>query len=325
MLDIKISSFSYTSKDGNLVLKDVSFSLAPGEHLAVLGESGCGKSTLLHLIYGLLSLQDGKISYKKKQLLGPTHNLIPGEPFMKMVSQELDIMPYISVTENIASHLDRNDVVKDNKRVEELLDIVQLQPFKDKKVKQLSGGQKQRVAIAKALAQKPEILLLDEPFSNIDTFLKNKLRRSLFNYTRTQNITCIIATHDSEEALSFTDKILILKNGHVVRIDTPKVIYNNLEDKYQGSFFGEVSIIDKGLLPYGENIPSSKSATNNYIVLPHQLCISKEKSLLLVVIVNSFYKGGFYLIEASHNNKTIYFNHTNALKKESKQYLTWNN
>lgn len=325
MLNITIDSFTYPQAIENPILKDISLTISQGEHLAVLGESGCGKSTLLHLIYGLLSLEKGALFYNKKKLLGPSHNLIPGEPFMKLVSQELDIMPYISVAENIASHLDRNNPVKDNNRVDELLDIVQLRHFKNKKVQHLSGGQKQRVAIAKALAQQPEVLLLDEPFSNIDTFLKNKLRRSLFNYTRSQNMTCIIATHDSEEALSFTDRLLILKEGQVVRLDTPSVIYKTLEDKYQASFFGEASIIDKKLLPYGENVPASTSASNHHIVLAHQLRISEEKSLLEVVVAHSFYKGNFYLIEATKSNNTIYFNHTGALKKDTKHYLTWNN
>ncbi|MFT5078496.1 MAG: iron(III) transport system ATP-binding protein, partial [Patiriisocius sp.] len=186
MLDINIDSFAYPDTENKSVLQQVSFTLKQGEHLAVLGESGCGKSTLLHLIYGLINLSDGSIHHNKNKLLGPKHNLIPGEPFMKLVAQELDIMPFISVAENIASHLDRNDRAKDDARVDDLLDVVQLTPFKHVKVKNLSGGQKQRVAIAKALAQQPEVLLLDEPFSSIDTFLKNTLRRSFFNYTRSQ-------------------------------------------------------------------------------------------------------------------------------------------
>lgn len=324
MLDIQIKSYSYTKTQEKPVLKDISLTLSKGEHLAILGESGCGKSTLLHLVYGLLQLEHGTIHYKEKQLLGPTHNLIPGEPFMKIVSQELDIMPFISVAENIASHLDRNNPIKDKERVEELLDVVQLQPYKNSKVQHLSGGQKQRVAIAKALAQKPEVLLLDEPFSSIDTFLKKALRRSVFSYARSQKITCIIATHDSEEAMSFADRMLLLKEGLVVRLDSPKAIYDSLENKYQGGFFGDVSVIDNALLPYGQNNKPSSTASKNHIVLPHQLRISEEKSALEVEIVNSLYKGSFYLIHATHGNETIYFNHSSALLKASKQYLTWN-
>jgi len=323
MLDLNITGFSYTETNDEPILKDIVFSIKKGEHLAVLGESGCGKSTLLHIIYGLLSLENGTIYYNKKQLLGPKHNLIPGEPFMKLVSQELDIMPYISVAENIASYLDRNNSTKDNDRVDELLKIVQLEAYKNTKAQNLSGGQKQRVAIAKALAQEPEILLLDEPFSSIDTFLKNTLRRSLFDYTKSKKITCIIATHDSEEALSFADRLLLLKKGCVVRLDAPNVIYNTLEDKYQASFFGEASIIDKKLLPYGENVPTSTLASKKYILLAHQLRISEEKSLFQVTVTQSFYKGNFYLIEAVYNNNKIYFNHPEALTKGSKHFLTW--
>ena len=324
MLDVQIQSFKYIKTEDTPVLKDVSFSLKKGEHLAVLGGSGSGKSTLLHLVYGLFPLENGTIHYNQKRLLGPSHNLIPGEPFMKLVAQELDIMPYISVAENIASHLNRNDRAKDDARVDELLDVVQLAAFKHVKAKNLSGGQKQRVAIAKALAQQPEVLLLDEPFSSIDTFLKNTLRRSFFSYTRAQNITCIVATHDSEEALSFTDRMLMLRDGKSERVDMPNAIYNSLENKYQASFFGEVSVIEYSLLPSGENAKTSTSATKNHILLPHQLRISEVKTPLEVTILTAFYQGQHYLIQAKEQENIIYFYHPSLLAPGSTHYLTLN-
>ncbi len=322
MLDVQIQSFKYPNPEDTPVLKDVSFSIKKGEHLSVLGGSGSGKSTLLHLVYGLFTLDNGTIHYNKERLLGPSHNLIPGEPFMKLVAQELDIMPFISVAENIASHLDRNDRAKDDARVDELLAVVHLAAFKHVKVKNLSGGQKQRVAIAKALAQKPEVLLLDEPFSSIDTFLKNTLRRSFFSYTRSQNIMCIIATHDSEEALSFTDRMLLLHDGKQERLDTPKDIYENLENTYQASFFGEVSVIDAALLPYGENAKTSKPAIKNRILLPHQLRISEVKTALEVTVITTFYQGNNYLVQAKDDDNTIYFYHHSILTPATKLYLT---
>ena len=324
MLDVQIQSFKYIKTEDTSVLKNVSFSLKNGEHIAVLGGSGSGKSTLLHLVYGLLPLKNGTIHYNSKKLFGPSHNLIPGEPFMKLVAQELDIMPYISVSENIASHLDRNDRAKDDARVDELLAVVHLEAFKHTKVKNLSGGQKQRVAIAKALAQQPEVLLLDEPFSSIDTYLKNTLRRSFFSYTRDQNITCIIATHDSEEALSFTDRMLLLRDGKQVRLDTPIAIYNSLENRYQESFFGEVSVIENALLPSGENVNASSSAIKNHILLPHHLRISEVKTPLEVTIVTTFYQGQHYLVQAKEQESVIYFYHHTKLETRSKHFLTWN-
>ena len=314
MLEVTIDKFSYPNASEILILKALSFSLKPGEHLAVLGESGCGKSTLLSIIYGLLHLEKGEVKWNGAKLLGPTHKLIPGELFMKMVSQDLDIMPYTSVAENIAEHLNRIDKVADNARVDELLEVVELEAFKNTKVAHLSGGQKQRVAIARALAKEPEILLLDEPFSSIDSFLKNKLRRRLFNYLIKSNIVCISATHDSEEALAFADNILLLKNGKKEMYGTPQHLFNSFSTEYQGGFFGEVSVIEPKFL-------SINTKSELIYLLPHQLKISGEKTALKVEIQESFFKGSHYLIVATIANNSVYFNNPTALVSSDFVYL----
>lgn len=308
MLKVEISSFSYNKKE---VLKDIIFQLKNGEHLVVLGESGCGKSTLLHLIYGLLPLKNGNIHWGNKQLLGSDYQLIPGEDFIKLVAQEFNIAPFTTVAENIATFLSRQNLSKDKKRVEDLLELLDMKIFKSSIVNTLSGGQKQRVALGKALAKKPDLLLLDEPFSHIDNYKKNSLRKRLFSFLKEEQISCITATHDAEEALSFADKIMILKKGKVIRYDTPSILYNSLQTPYEASFFGVFSEIPKGIF-------SSK----NKIVLPHQLQLSASKTKLEVVINKCFFKGSYYEIEGIfNNNATIYFNHSIALKKEKRVYL----
>lgn len=291
MLKVNIQKFAYPNTAEILILEDLSFSLQPGDHLAVLGESGCGKSTLLHLVYGLLHLEYGSLHWKDKALLGPQHNLIPGELFMKLVAQEFNVMPYISVAENIATHLSRNDKEKDNARVANLLSVVDLETYKDTKVKNLSGGQKQRVALAKALANTPEVILLDEPFSNIDTFRKNKLRRNLYGYLKDNNITCITATHDSDEALGFADSILMLRNGKKELMGTPQEIISNLATPYQAGFFGSVSLL------------------KNESLLPHQLYISEEKTAIQGIVSSAFFKGYFYEIEVATSSGNLFINH----------------
>jgi len=151
---------------------------------------------------------------------------------MKLVAQEFNIMPFTTVAENLGSHLSRLNEEKDEKRINELLEVVELEAFKTTLVKNLSGGQKQRVALAKALANEPEILLLDEPFSNIDTFRKNKLQRKIFCYLKENNISCITETHDSDEALAFSDEILMLKNGTKEMFGTPEFICKNVSIEY---------------------------------------------------------------------------------------------
>ncbi len=137
----------------------------------------------------------------------------------------------------------------------------------------LSGGQKQRVALAKALANEPELLLLDEPFSNIDTFIKNELRRDLFTYLKTNNIACITATPDSEEALSFADNLLLIQNGK------PEKVFNKIQTVYQAGVFGEVSVLPSGVF-------HSVSSSEEIILLPRQLKVSKNKNALQVTVKN---------------------------------------
>lgn len=311
MLKVDIDSFSYSEKT---ILENINFTLKPGEHLSILGESGCGKSTLLHLIYGLLPLKNGNISYGGKKLLGPTHALIPGEPFMKLVAQEFNIMPFTTVAENLGSYLSRLDESKDRIRIDELLEVVEMEPFKNTLVKNLSGGQKQRVALAKALANQPEILLLDEPFSNIDTFRKNRLRRKIFNHLKENHISCIAATHDSDEALAFSDNILMMQHGSQILYGSPQYIYNAVSSEYQAGFFGDGTLLPK-------NIFSVSETSGEAVFFPHQLKLSEEKSALAVTVKYSYFKGSHYLIEADFKGKRIFFNHSISLEKGRQCYL----
>lgn len=307
MLSVSIKSFSYGSKT---ILQNIDFSLKQGNHLAILGESGCGKSTLLHIIYGLLHVENGSIFWNDEKLKGPKHTLIPGEASMKLVAQELNVMPFTTVKENIAEHLPRLHHQEEANRVTKLLKVVDLLQVADRKVKTLSGGQKQRVALAKALANTPKLLLLDEPFSSIDTFRKNKLRRDLFQYLKEENISCITATHDAEEALSFSDELLLLKDGKIERKGNPELIYTNLQSEYQAGFFGDVTILPKGLF-----------SSEKLILLPHELVVSSEKTALNVLVKNSFFKGTHYLIEAIFKECPVFFNHVKVLQEGEEVFL----
>lgn len=308
MLNVNIQSFKYPTTE-KVILSQINFLLKNGEHLAILGESGCGKSTLLHLIYGLLNLDSGKITYNKTPLFGPSHNLIPGHTFMKLVSQEVNLMPYTSVEENVAEHLSRLDLTEDNNRVNELLETVQLLSYKNQKVQDLSGGQKQRVSLARALAKQPKILLLDEPFSSIDTFKKNALRRTLFRYLKKHSISCVMATHDANEALAFADTIALLEHGTIIKYGAAKDVYDAADSVYEKGFFGEVSVIPSGIFSQEEQL-----------LLPHELTISEEKTALKTLIENAYFQGSHYLVEGNFRGKKVYFNHP-TLVTETQVYL----
>ena len=308
MLTVDIKSFFYSEEQ--IILKKILFNLKKGEHLAILGESGCGKSTLLHLIYGLLHLESGSISWNNKQLLGPKHKLIPGEDFIKLVAQEFNIMPFATVSENIASHLTKLDEEKDEKRIAELLQVVDLKVYANTLVKNLSGGQKQRVALAKALANEPELLLLDEPFSNIDVFRKNKIRRDLYSYLKKNNVSCITSTHDSEEALAFSDNLLLIKDGSIEAYGPPEEVFKGANTEYQLGFFGDVSVLPSNLF-------SSKCPSEEIILLPHQLRISDNNTALKATVKKSYFRGSHYLIHSIWNNQDVFFENSEKLAEES--------
>jgi len=303
MLKIENISFGYSLKE---VVKNVSFSANKGDYIAIIGESGCGKSTLLEIIYGLLHIEKGAVYWNDIKLLGPNFYLIPGEDFMKYLPQDFDLMPYITVEENIGKNISSLDPNKLN-RIKELLEVVDMSDFLKTKVKNLSGGQKQRVAIAKVLADEPEVLLLDEPFSHIDNFRKNHLRRSIFNYLKSKNILCIVATHDTTDALSFADEILVIREGVLVARNTPETLYNNPKSKYVASFFNEINEI---LL---SAINPSIDSTETILLYPNEIKVSK-KSALKVTVIQSYFKGNFYLIEADLYGKIIFFEHSKKLE-----------
>jgi ABC-type Fe3+/spermidine/putrescine transport system ATPase subunit len=314
MLSIKNISFSYNNDP---VINNISFTISKGKNIAIIGESGCGKSTLLKLIYGLYDLNEGEIKYNENQVLGPKFNLIPGEDYMKYLAQDFDLMPFITVEENIGKFL--SNIYKDKKsaRVNELLEMVEMTDFAKVKAKYLSGGQQQRVALARVLALEPKMVLLDEPFSQIDTFRKNKLRKNVFQYLKEKQITCLVATHDSKDVLAFADETIVLKNGNLIIKDVTKNLYTKPLNKYVASLFDEVNEIPIYLLEH--NLDRAKTI----LVYPHQLKVV-EKSSFKVKIIQSFYKGNRYLIEAFFENSTIYFENVEEIMPRNHVFLAWN-
>jgi ABC-type Fe3+/spermidine/putrescine transport system ATPase subunit len=289
MLKAENISFSYINETN---INNVSFTVSKGANFAIIGESGCGKSTLLKVLYGLYDLKGGNIFWNSIQVLGPKYHLIPGMPFMKYLAQDFDLMPFISVAENVGKYLSNFFPEEKKARIEELLEIVEMTNYANTKAKFLSGGQMQRVALAKVLALEPEVLLLDEPFSHIDNFRKNSLRRKLFAYLKQKNITCIVATHDSTDVLSFADEVAIIKEGKIIESGIPKYIYENPRNKYVASLFGDVNEIEID--------------RKIQFVYPHQLqvCISSD---FKVEVLNSYFRGSHYLIEAKFGNQILFF------------------
>ena len=305
MLQVNNISFNYKAPN-KAVLRNISFSLEQGEHLCIMGESGCGKSTLLKVIYGLFDIDKGSIFWKQNEVLGPEHHLVPGMDFFKYVAQDFDLMPYISVSENIKKFLSRFYPEEAEERTQELLEVIEMTPFAHEMVKNLSGGQQQRVAIARALAKEPEVLLLDEPFSQIDNFKKNSLRRRLFAFLKEKNIACIIATHDGNDALSFADKMIVIEKNAILREGTPSELYKNPVYKYVATLFDDVNevFVDNKLI----------------LLYPHQVQIVKSSNFKGIV-KNNYFKGFYWLVEVLHNNQKIFVKNNESIDKETLVYL----
>ena len=304
MLQVQNITFGYDDKK---VIKQIDFTINKGQNIAIIGESGCGKSTLLKLIYGLYDLDEGQIFWNETEVLGTKYNLVPGMSFMKYLSQDFDLMPYITVAENVGKYLSNVHPENKKQRIEELLEIVEMSDFSNVKAKYLSGGQQQRVALARVLALEPEVLLLDEPFSQIDNFRKNALRRNLFAYLKSKEVTCIIATHDSTDALSFSDETIVMEDGCLLAKAESAHLYKNPINKYTASLFGEVNELKMSQLI--ENYLEDETL----LLYPHQLKVV-ENGFLKVIVKQSYFKGSHYLIKAVANRKVIFFDHDSELQ-----------
>lgn len=240
LLEINQLFFSH-SREKEL-FRNLNLKIAKGRIIALAGESGCGKSTLLNLIYGLLDWEKGEIIFDGKPIFGPKKNIVPGESEMKLVAQNYDLMPYATVADNVGKFISNINLKEKKEKVLELLHVVGLEDYAEILPKYLSGGQQQRVAIARALSVMPKLLLLDEPFSNLDFSRKIELRERLFNYVKEKDISLIISTHEIQEVMPWLDQIIVLQDGRLIQNDNPRETYQNPYNAYVAKLFGEVNV-----------------------------------------------------------------------------------
>ena len=241
LLTVRNLYFGYSSV--NPLFRNLNLSVEKGRIIALAGESGCGKSTLLNIIYGLIDWQSGEIFLEDEKLYGPKGNIVPGEKGLKLVSQHYDLMPYLTVAENVGKFISNINLAEKRKKVHELLEVVGLENYANVLPKNLSGGQQQRVAIARALSVMPKLLLLDEPFSNLDYSRKMELRERLFNYVKEHELSVIISTHEIQEILPWIDQIVVLQEGRLIQNDSAEETFKNPYNSYVAKLLGEVNTI----------------------------------------------------------------------------------
>ena len=313
MLNVKQLSYNYPDFEEK-VLDQINFEVNKGEVISIIGESGSGKSTLLKLIYGLFDFDEGEIFYHTKKLRGPAYNIIPGHKMMKYVAQDYDLLDFVTVGENVGKFLSNFDLELKQKQIDEALNVVEMLEFKHILPNKLSGGQRQRVSIARALAQQPEILLLDEPFSNLDQTLKLTIREKIMDWCKEHQITVIFTTHDLNDAFYTSDKILVLQNGKMIQFDEVENVREFPATEYVAKLFGYVNVIDgNNMLKF--EYPTTVNKINGIgIIYPEGLEID-DNGEMEGIVINSKFQGRDYLILFSYRNLELYAYYDFKLEK----------
>ncbi len=228
---------------GKPVLRNLNTQIEKGKIIAILGESGSGKSTLLKCLGGQILPDSGGVFLNNKPVKHVGNLLVAGHPDIKMVNQNFDLSPSISIEKNIKRALLGFEDVYKEKRLAQLLSIMNLTYFSQRQPKELSGGQQQRVALAVALASEPEIILMDEPFSQVDFMLKEKLKEDIFHALKESNQTAVFVTHDPNDASACADEVWIIKDGKIIETGDSQTIFNRPRLKYTAQILGYRNIL----------------------------------------------------------------------------------
>jgi len=276
---------------------DINLEIERGHIVSIIGESGSGKSTLLKLIYGTLLPQSGKVKYNGKLVMGPDEKLIPGHDKMKMVTQDLTLNLYAKVYDNIASLISNINLDAKRELTLQTMDFLRISHLADKRIVDLSGGEQQRVAIARAVIAEPEVLLLDEPFSQLDAILKKQLRDDVHRLSKYLNFTVIIVSHDPVDGLSIADKMVVLKEGKIICQGNPKSIYQNPKYEYVAKLLGKANILKNSNL-----VPNSHQT---YAVYPQHVVLNRESKGKPAIVKNVYFGGNLDEVELIYQNIKI--------------------
>lgn len=281
-MSVSIDIVNVVKRYGDKTIIDgLSLMVNPGEFFTLLGPSGCGKTTLLRMIIGFNTIEGGEIKVD-----GNVINNIPvNKRNMGMVFQNYAIFPHMSVKENVAFGLKNRGLSKQEieNKIEEILDIVKIDEYKDRMPDKLSGGQQQRVALARAIVIHPQVLLMDEPLSNLDAKLRVEMRNAIKNIQQKVGITTVYVTHDQEEALAVSDRIAVMNEGKIQQIGTPRQIFERPLNVFVSNFIGISNILEATIGINGEE--KNINFGNNYIVKMDNLRDDIKENLKVLVSV----------------------------------------
>lgn len=330
MLELNELYKKYNRKD-DYAVKGVSLQVGQGELLALVGESGSGKTTLLRLIAGFEVPEQGQIYLNGTCIYGKKAFLKPEQRKIGMVFQDYALFPHLTVYQNIVFGLGRFTKAEKQQQARQVLELVGLEPYQQRYPHELSGGQQQRTALARALAPQPDLILLDEPFSNLDGVLKEQVRRDMREIIKSSGTTAIFVTHDTKDALATADRIAILREGRLEQTGSPRALYETPGTPYVATFFGQVNLIKGepsaagyqtaiGIIPYNEADPGQKDREAILCIRPeHIYCCQPEESHLQGIVQTVTYLGEYQQVEVLLNNQlplVLKIKSDNPVKKE---------
>jgi ABC-type Fe3+/spermidine/putrescine transport system ATPase subunit len=296
-------SVSGVSKEGkgNFSVKSISFTQESFQNIAIACETGSGKTTLLKMIAGLLEPSAGEIRFENRKIIGPNEQLIPGHPGIGYLSQ------YFELRNNYWVHdlLEMSNKLTEDE-AKNLYSICQIDHLTDRRTDQLSGGEKQRIALARLLTGSPRLLLLDEPFSNLDAVHKRTIKKVIHDLGEKMNISFILVSHDASDILSWADKVLVMKDGQVIQQGTPQQIYEQPVNEYCAALLGDYNLIEMNQASAFAALPGVDLNKKNLLIRPEQFSITTSaKNAVEGIIQQILYWGSYYTIDVLVDQQII--------------------
>ena len=296
-------SHRYEEQNSQDTVKQIDLSVEAGQICTIIGESGSGKTTLLRLIGGKLDATEGTIWLAEQRVMGPAYNLVPGHPDIRTVFQDFSLSPNLNVYQNIAHVLQAYRRDYREERTRELINRLRLIGKEEQLPTTLSGGEKQRVALARALAEEPVLLLMDEPFSQVDSPLKRELMREVTSILHQTAGTALLVTHDAHDALSLADQIIVLESGRVVQRGTPQQVYERPVSSYVARLTGTCSVVER--VTFQQWYPDFEDHNAKYVgIRPEHVTLSSDIGELTGLVIWSRYQGANYEVGISLDEKT---------------------
>ncbi|MEI9810075.1 MAG: ABC transporter ATP-binding protein [Bacteroidota bacterium] len=286
---LSVTGISKKQEKNSFSVKDVSFTQQSFQQIAIAGETGSGKTTLLKMIAGLIQPTAGEIQFEHKRIIGPNDQLIPGHPGIAYLSQHFELRNNYWVHEilEMANKLPDADA-------RTIFSVCEVEHLLNRRTDQLSGGEKQRIALARLLISSPRLLLLDEPFSNLDAIHRHTIKSVIHRLGARLKITCILVSHDPLDILSWTDTILVMKNGEIIQQGTPQEIYRQPVNEYCAGLFGEYNLVDNNNSAFFNAIPGIQLNGKQLIMRPEHFHITHSSDGAVKAIVQRVLFWGSY-------------------------------